>query len=47
MAALKKLGYTGPLAFEIDAQFKDFSKEVTAAGYLADAMNRIRKVERL
>jgi len=41
MTELKKLEYNGPLALEIDAQFKDMTKEFTASQYLSEAMSRI------
>jgi len=44
MTRLKELDYRGPLAFEIDAQFTDVSKDFTAPEYLNEAMSRIRKL---
>jgi len=40
MAHLKRLEYKGPLAFEIDSQFIDVSKEYTAFEYLSEAVKR-------
>jgi sugar phosphate isomerase/epimerase len=44
MTQLKGLKFSGPLAFEIDAQFTDVSKEYTASEYLSEAVNRARKL---
>ena len=44
MSKLKELNYTGPLSFELDAQFIDVSKEFTAPKYLLEAVNRANKI---
>jgi len=44
MAHLKRLGYKGPLAFEIDSQYIDVTKEYTASEYLAEAFKRGSKL---
>ena len=44
MTQLDELGYDGPLSLEIDAQYIDVSKKFTAQEYLAEAMNRVRRL---
>ena len=44
MAHLKRLGYKGPLSFEIDSQYIDVSKKYTASEYLSEAFKRGSKL---
>jgi len=47
MKWLKKLEYKGPLALEIDAQFKDVTKKYTASQYLSEAMGKVALLDKL
>jgi sugar phosphate isomerase/epimerase len=47
MEQLKKNSYRGALSLEIDAQYKDVSKEFTAPEYLSEAMNRANKLMKI